>query len=46
MPTRQCSICEKHKDMKGGKICEKGHFFCYEDQKGRTRCPMDNTKLS
>lgn len=46
MATRKCALCEKDKDMRNGKICEKSHFICYECQKGRIRCPMDNTKLS
>lgn len=46
MAQRLCSVCAKNRDMKNGKICEKGHFVCYECQKGRTRCPMDDTKLS
>ena len=45
MATRICSVCGKDRDVKGGKICEKGHFICYSCQKGRTRCPLDNTNL-
>jgi hypothetical protein len=55
MPTRICAICGKNKDVEGGMICEKGHFICWAcSGKGdgiifdytRTRCPIDNTKVT
>jgi hypothetical protein len=46
-----CVICAKKKDMKGGKVCEEGHFICakhiYSWVPGPSRktCPLDGTKL-
>ena len=31
MPKRICDVCGKEKDVKGGKVCAKGHFVCKED---------------
>jgi len=28
MPKRKCDACGKEKDVKGGKVCENGHFIC------------------
>lgn len=28
MPKRICSTCGNLKDVRGGKICETGHFIC------------------
>lgn len=30
MSKRICVKCGKEKELKGGKICEKGHFVCKE----------------
>jgi hypothetical protein len=46
MLKRVCAVCGEEKDVKNGKICEKGHFICYQHQKGRTKCPIDDTKIS
>lgn len=46
MAKRICSVCGENKDVSGGKICEKSHFICYSCQKGRSKCPIDSTKLS
>lgn len=50
MGKRVCSECGEDKDIKGGKICEKGHFLCKAcASKGwspRKNCPVCNTKLT
>jgi hypothetical protein len=46
MAKRKCDKCQKEKDMEGGKICERGHFFCRGCQYEFTKCPVDRTKLS
>jgi hypothetical protein len=51
MAKRLCVVCNKEKDMEGGKICEEGHFVCEADINSwipgnrRTVCPLDKTKL-
>lgn len=53
MSKRRCAVCNKDKDMAGGKICEKGHFICadhiYSWMPGsgeKTTCPVCKTKLT
>jgi hypothetical protein len=52
MAERVCCKCNKKKDMKGGKICEKDHFVCKGCLYSGTifvsemkYCPLDETKL-
>ena len=52
MATRTCAKCNREKDMSGGKICEKGHFFCKDCVYSgviiiseRKYCPIDKTPL-
>lgn len=46
-----CCMCGKDKDMRGGKICEKGHFVCVDHihswmpGPSRKKCPLDGTNL-
>ena len=54
MPKRSCAKCGKEQDLKGGRVCEKGHFICRPcvwETSGllsseRKVCPLDNTRLS
>lgn len=50
MAKRVCAECGEDKDIKGGKICEKGHFLCKAcASKGwspRKNCPVCDTKLT
>jgi hypothetical protein len=48
MATRTCVNCGKDKDLKGGKVCEKGHFVCYACTSGimgKKYCPLDGKEL-
>ncbi len=48
MATRQCVNCGKEKELKGGKVCENGHFVCYGCNSGimgKKSCPLDGKKL-
>lgn len=52
MAERVCIVCNKKKNMEGGKICERGHFVCRSCvytggfiRPDRTHCPTDKTKL-
>lgn len=55
MSKRSCASCGKEKELKGGRVCEKGHFVCRECvYKGsdflftheKSKCPICKTKLS
>jgi hypothetical protein len=37
---RKCDACGKIKNVSGAKICENGHFICYECYKLYKRCPI------
>lgn len=52
---RSCVKCGKSKDIKGGKVCEKGHFVCktcVNESVGvffgeaMKRCPICEKKLT
>lgn len=45
MLMRVCAACGETKDLRGGKICEKGHFICSSCQRRVTKCPIDAAKL-
>jgi hypothetical protein len=52
MVERVCAVCNRKKNVKGGKVCEKGHFVCREDVyfgivfvTERTVCPLDSKPL-
>jgi hypothetical protein len=51
MSKRTCANCGKDKDLKNGKVCEKGHFICAECNRHFSfcsqlkKCPLDGTKL-
>lgn len=55
MSKRICSQCGKEKEIKGGKVCEKGHFICkdcvYEGSGiiftyEKSKCPICNKNLN
>ncbi len=55
MANRICAKCGKDRELKGGKVCEKGHFickYCVYDGSGilftheRKYCPLCDKKLT
>jgi len=45
MPRRICDACGKEREVRGGKVCSKGHFICSSCIGGglfggRTTCPL------
>jgi len=51
VPKRKCDACGENKDVKGGKVCEKGHFICMKCVWAgqwlgpRKICPLDKKPL-
>lgn len=54
MPTRVCDKCGKHRELQGGRTCERGHFICRHCvhelsgvffTRDRKSCPLCKTQL-
>lgn len=53
MAQRRCDKCSQERDLSGGKVCDRSHFFCrhcFNNSAGLLfgpweRCPYDQTKL-